>query len=588
MKYVVVLLACLMAIPSIAQDLSYSRPGAQYYRELPNPAKTDRAAWAKLRNNVDVSFASDNEKYSKEKPPAISVQTTWEATAWKGEKVHTQILVWSKRSLPAVSLQVSDLIAANGKRIAAKNCKAGFVRYVMADPFKDGCSQVSTSRYDSSLVADPIDIIDKVPVAANTVQPVWLSIEVPGDIQAGKYTGVVTVNADKRFALKISLNVLEQVLPPAAEWKYDLDLWQYPAPIARVHNVPLWSEEHFRLMKEYYTYLAGAGQKVISANIIEQPWGLDHVHFDDPSLVKWTRKKDGGWTYDFSLFEKYVSFVMSCGITQRINCYTMITWDLGFIYYDEATGRNKTDTLKPGSAEYTAFWEPMLKAFTQFLKNKGWFHKTAIAMDERPVESMQEVIALLKRIDPGWKIALAGDSYHPEIANDIYDYCLASYLNFDEAILKQRKAAGKPTTFYTACVEEYPNSYTMSPPAENAWLAWYAAARGLTGYLFWAYNTWVADPLHDTRWRRYPAGELFQFYPGPRTSMRFEKLVEGVQDFEKIRILREKLAGKGKAASIGELDTLLSEFQLERLKTIPAAEMIRKGRELLNRLSAEN
>ena len=210
----------------------------------------------------------------------------------------------------------------------------------------------------------------------------------------------------------------------------------------------------------------------------------------------------------------------------------------------------------------------------------------AEAVDERPVESMQAIIALLKSVDPTWRIALAGDTYHPEIEKDIYDYSVASYLNFDEDALKRRKAAGKPTTFYTACVEEYPNSYTASPPAENTWLAWHAAAKGLTGYLFWAYNTWVADPLLDTRWRRYPAGELFQFYPGPRTSIRFEKLREGIQDFEKIRILREKFTATGNTEGLRQLNEALAMFQLEKLKTIPAAVILEKGKKILNRLSS--
>ncbi|HEY5774331.1 MAG TPA: DUF4091 domain-containing protein, partial [Chitinophagaceae bacterium] len=396
------------------------------------------------------------------------------------------------------------------------------------------------------------------------------------------------VNASKKHVLKITVEVVNQVLPAASEWKYDFDIWQYPAPIARMHNVPLWSDEHFCLMKEYFTYLANAGQKNITANIIEQPWGLDHVHFDDPTLIKWIKKRDGSWEYDFTMFDRYISFMMSCGITQRINCYTMITWDLGFIYYDETSGKNKTDTLKPGTKNYTAFWLPMIKKFTAHLKEKGWFEKTSIAVDERPVEDMQAIISLLKGVDKNWKIALAGDTYHPEIENDIYDYCLASYLDFGDEALKRRKAAGKPTTFYTACVEEYPNSYTSSPPAENTFLAWYAAAKGLTGYLFWAYNTWVADPLHDSRWRRYPAGELFQFYPGPRTSIRFEKLREGIQDFEKIRILREKFTKEGKAERLKKLDDVLAGFQLEKLKTIPAENILKEGKEILYQLSSGN
>ena len=409
-------------------------------------------------------------------------------------------------------------------------------------------------------------------------------MEVPADIPVGTYTGSIIIKTGKKHELKISLEVLDHILPLPSEWSYDFDIWQYAAPIARIHDVELWSDVHFKLMKPYFTTLANAGQKVISANIIEQPWGMDHVHFDDPSLIKWTLKKDGSWEYDFSLFDRYISFVTECGINKRINCYSMIPWDLTFIYFDEESNDYKSYNLTPGSEEYTNFWSGMVQEFTIHLKEKGWFSKTAMAVDERPIESMKAVISLLKNIDPEWKIALAGDTYYPEIERDIYDYCLASYLEFGESELARRKSEGRPTTYYTACPEEYPNGHTSSPPAENAFLGWHAAAKGYTGYLFWAYNTWVANPLLDSRWKRYPAGDLFQFYPGPRTCIRFEKLREGIQDFEKIRILREQFMKDGDKEGLMELDRALSMIQIEKLDKVPAAEMVEKAKVILNNL----
>ena len=576
------IIATLICITVKSQDLSYSKPGMTY-NEMANPKTTDTEEWENVKHAVNVSFASDNVRYPKEGVPLISKQITWETTGWRGEKVHTQILVWTKKEIPSLSFHLQDLMDENGNCIPESNIKAAFVRYVMTDDFGGGCADRDLSVDDSSLVSDPIDIVNQLSVGANSVQPIWLSIQIPGNVPAGQYTGTLIVKALKDYKLKISLNVLNHLLPPPDQWKYDLDLWQYAAPIARIHDVELWSDEHFKLMRPYFVTLANAGQKIISANIIEQPWGLDHVHFDDPSLVKWIKKKDGSWTYDFSLFDRYVSFVMSCGITQRINCYSMITWDLSFIYFDEESGKNSTISLTPGTAEYTNYWSGMIEEFTRHLKEKGWFGKTAIAVDERPVEHMQAIIALLKHADLEWKIALAGDSYHPEIEQDIYDYCLASYLRFDDSVMVQRKAQGKPTTYYTACPEHYPNGYTFSPPAENAWLGWYASAKGYTGYLFWAYNTWVANPLLDSRWKRYPAGSLFQFYPGPRTSIRFEKLIEGIQAFEKIRILREQFEKEGSSEKMKALDDVLATFELVNLETIPAAETVENAREVLNK-----
>jgi len=463
-----------------------------------------------------------------------------------------------------------------------KRIKPAFVRYVMADEYGGGCTVRKASDLDSSLVEDPIDIVEKIPVEPYSVQPVWVSIEVPRNIPAGKYEGILTVDAGGKYDLKIVLDILNRTLPPPEVWKFDLDLWQYPAPIARIHDIELWSDEHFNLMREYFTALAKAGQKVITANIIDQPWGNDHVHFDDPSLIKWIKRRDGSWDFDYSIFDKYISFMMSCGIKQRINCYSMVTWDLFFSYYDEAKGESVSFKAEPGSKEYEEYWKTMLNNFTRHLKSKGWFGITAIAMDERPLESMKVVISILKSIDPGWRIALAGDSYHPEIAEDIYDYSIASYLQFDDDVLARRKERSMPSTFYTACKERHLAPYTFAPPAENAWIGWFAAAGGYTGYLFWAYNTWVKDPLRDSRFNKWPSGTCYQFYPGPRTSIRFEKLIEGIQDFEKIRILREEFTREGQINNHKRLDEILSSFKIEKLDTIPAEYILKKAKEQLN------
>lgn len=580
-KLVFFLFTCLISNVTFAQDLSYSKPGKNFYSEMANPIKANSEEWAKINNAVNVSFASDNVRYAKEKVPMVSQEINWDATAWKGEKIHTQILVWTKKYIPALSFKVNDLINDPGFHINKKNVKAAFVRYVMTDEFGKGCGSRKTTDYDSSLVEDPIDITDRIQVQANTVQPIWLSVQVPGDIPGGRYSGTITIMAEEKYDLKISLNVLNHLLPPPDQWKFDLDLWQSAYSIAKVHDVQLWSDDHFNLMKPYFMMLAAAGQKIITANIINQPWGTGHIYYKDPTLINWIKRKDGSWNFDYSIFDRYVSFMMDCGINKRINCYSMVTWDLSFIYYDEASGKETSIKAEPGSPEYTEYWSTMLIDFTKHLKAKGWFNMTAIAMDERSMESMKAVIALLKKIDPEWKTALAGD-FHPEIEKDIYDYCLIIRHKFDENVLKERKASGKPSTYYTACGEEYPNGFTYSPPAENTWIGWYASAAGFTGYLRWAYNNWTEAPLFDTRFRTWPAGDCYQIYPGPRSSIRFEKLIEGIQDFEKIRILREQFIKEEKEDNIKELAEVLSAFQVDKLKSTPAADMVSKAKKILN------
>jgi hypothetical protein len=195
---------------------------------------------------------------------------------------------------------------------------------------------------------------------------------------------------------------------------------------------------------------------------------------------------------------------------------------------------------------------------------------------------MQSVIKLLKEVDKDWKIALAGD-YHPEIENDVYDYCIASRLQFPADTLQRRQQQGKLSTWYTCCTEKYPNGFTFSPPAEHVWIGWYTAAKNMDGYLRWAYNSWPKDPVHDSRFTAWPAGDTYQVYPGPTTSIRFEKLIEGIQDFEKIRILKEAYKKQRDDRKLKELEEALATFDIKDLQHYTAEEMVLPAKDLLNR-----
>jgi hypothetical protein len=244
----------------------------------------------------------------------------------------------------------------------------------------------------------------------------------------------------------------------------------------------------------------------------------------------------------------------------------MIPWSNSFRYFDENSADYRYVHAEAGSDEYKAHWQPFLKDFVRHLKQKGWLEKTCIAMDERELEAMRQTIAFLKSAAPELRVALAG-SYYDSLQSDIHDYCLYIDQAADERVVSDRVRRGHPTTFYVCCAPPRPNVHTFSPPAEAQWMGWHAAAKGYNGFLFWAYNAWTQDPLYDTRFVTWPAGDCFLVYPGARSSIRFERLRDGIEDFEKIRILRGLASNKSaKAKFLAELDAVLSQCTYERGK----------------------
>lgn len=509
--------------------------------------------------------------------------------AWRGEKVFAQAVVSSEEELKDVRLSVSDL--RNGKSlIGAENIRLQFVSYVVSDlldttKYGQCGSREDKSKWGEVLVADVLDINDSMTVPAGRKQPVWMTVSVPSDARPGKYSGKLTVTSSnaKARSLNVELTVADHVLPPARDWAFHLDLWQNPYSVARYENVPLWSEAHFEAMRPVMRMLAEAGQKSVTATIMSRPWnGQTEDAFG--SMVTKIRRIDGTWLYDYTIFDRWVEFMFSLGIDRQINCYSMIPWALQFDYIDQATSSPATFQAAPGSEEYNEYWGAFIADFARHLKAKGWFEKTMIAMDERPLESMQAVLGLIRKVEPAFKISLAGN-YHEPVIYDIVDFSetFSGKQEFPESAKTKRKELGLTTTFYTCCAEAHPNMFVISNPDEAAWLGWFAQAEGYDGYLRWAYNSWTLDPLTDARFRTWPAGDCFVVYPGGRGSVRFSKLVEGIQDFEKVRILRSRWQETGNEAKLDQLTGILKSFTSETVLAEGPAKALAAAKSFLDR-----
>ena len=523
---------------------------------------------------IKAHWGSVDVRYPMDCGTVVTDEAVNHAVAWRGERVNLQLVVDNGAKESVVEYRFSDLKCGRGI-IPAANVVGGFVQPVLTDKFT-GCGRHEVDAHGEVPVADRITAADTTVLAGGARRGLWLTVQVPQDVKPGTYKGTVElVSGGKKTKYGYSIKVLDRTLPAPKEWAFHLDLWQNPYAIARVHNVELWSNEHFEVLRPYMLKLASAGQKAITATLIDRPWdGQTYDPFG--SMVTWVKKADGTWWYDFTIFDRWVEFMMSCGIDKEITCFSMIPWKLSFRYYDQATHSHKYINCAPGEEAYTKFWGGMLSAFKAHLTEKGWFEKTFISMDERSLQQMQAAIKVIKEFAPGMKISMAGN-YHPEIEADIYDYCLDifAYGAYTPELLSTRRAQGKVSTYYTCCSAEYPNLFTFSDPADAAFIALEALAKDLDGYLRWAYNSWTVTPEEDSRFTAWPAGDTYVIYPFSVSSIRWERLVQGIQLFEKYRILLAEAKAAGNAQRVAELEQLLRSVDIKKIST--DSEAIVKG-----------
>ncbi len=291
--------------------------------------------------------------------------------------------------------------------------------------------------------------------------------------------------------------------------------------------------------------------------------------------------------YDYTHFDQYVEFMMGLGIREQISCYTMLPWSLKVRYMEESTGEYKELTLEPGKPSFEDIWAPFLKDFREHLREKGWLSVTCLAIDERPDAHVRAAIDTIRKHTPEFRIASAVNS--PSKLSE-YLYYMSPVLtlaDYDPALLQARKDAGFLSTFYVCCGPHRPNTFTVSPLAEAEWLGLFAAANNLDGFLRWAYNSWNNDPFKSAEFGEWHPGDCWLVYPGNLGSVHFERLRDGLEDFEKIAQLRQAAAAPNASMELKEAVRTMNE-ELRHIFTVKGsaghnhAEDVRRANELIN------
>ena len=529
---------CLSLSAAASVEPSFNEP-----KENSSPS----GDWESLPDGVQATWASKDIHYQRHRLPSVSQKSDTVVYAWRGERVGLQGLAYAKDG--AAGLWSVAATAEGG--IADET---GWLRYVITDDFNScGTHPVGLQPFT---VAEVLDTGAEIVLEACEVRPFYVALEVPRDAQPGEYSVEVSIsNGAGTKTLTARVQVLDRTLPEPADYSYHLDLWQQPYSVSRYYGVQPWSEAHKELLKPYMRRLARAGQKVVTAILFYEPWGEQSNDKFQP-MVETVKKADGTWEYRYGVFDEWVELMAGCGIDSQINCFSMVPWDMSFRYWDERTSSYKFLKTTTSAAEYKELWTSFLKAFAEHLREKGWFDKTCIAMDERGLGDMLNAYEIAQAAVPGIKMSLAGNR-HSELTAKLHDYCIAYGQFFTPAELAQRRAAGRISTMYTCCTNAHPGLFTHSDPVDAAFIAPYCAANGFDGFLHWSWINWTDNPMEDTRFKLFAPGDTYFFYPGDRPSLRHERLLEGIQQYEKITILRKEWKAAGESGKLSELEAAL-------------------------------
>lgn len=392
------------------------------------------------------------------------------------------------------------------------------------------------------------------------VQGMFVSIQVPADAAPGVYRGAIRVTADGLdvpLTKELTLEVLDAVQPAPEDYRFDIELWQYPYRVAQYYGLEPFSQAHLDVLRPHLQRYRALGGHAITASIVEEPWN-GQTYGAYPSMIKWRRRADKSFAFDFTDFDQWVTLCHELGLGDKIVCYSLIPWGNQVTYYDEKKQALKSVSPRPGTRKYMKIWTPFLQALCAHAKEKGWYDQIYIGIDER--KRMEKAYDLIDAVTGAFgeplKKAAAMDhfsaKYFPLIdrmAGVSVGLETATKALGDYRVLANRRKGkeGLRTTIYT-CVGHFPNSFTYSMPAESYWTIFFSAAQGANGFLRWAYDAWVRDPLRDTTHVSFESGDCFLVYPDEpdakhpetKSSVRLEKLAQGMRDLNKLLFLAEQ------------------------------------------------
>ncbi|MBQ8641525.1 MAG: DUF4091 domain-containing protein [Clostridia bacterium] len=479
---------------------------------------------------------------------------------------------------------------------------------------------------DNLWKADAILTSSVVEEDANKARAVWIELEIPADAVPGTYDCTVALYAGSRFTAEtklteatVQITVSDCLMPKPEEQRFHLDLWQHLSNIARKHETPLWSDEHFAVLENYVRSLGELGQKAVTLVVSQVPWAgqgcADEyrmaANLYEYSIIPVTKTADG-FQYDYRPMQRYIDLCAGYHIDREISIFGLANiWagegfealaedypdKIKIRYLDEADGCYKYMTTAAEIDDY-------IRSLEQYFITTGQIDRVRLVADEPgDIAAYRKSLEHLHAVAPAFrcKAALNHASFIAEFEKEVDDYVPSLGTMAGEYDIMQEyqsRLTGKRFLWYVCCGPEYPNTFLRSRLTESYFIGILTSYVKLDGFLRWNYTVWNDDPRTDIRYGSWYAGDTNFVYPAangaPLLTLRYKALKRGIQFYE----LMERLREQGTPEALAEAyDFVVHEkdvrqyyatwHSLEDMCSVDSGDYIRLKQYLLEQLSGK-
>lgn len=514
-----------------------------------------------------------------------------------------QVLVGSDKPLTDLRVRPSDLAGVTGAgAIAASAVQVSFLAPFPTEAFDSSKlgddrglgatfpDAATLARWESAADAGRACIFDHLAgevrptIPAGACQPIWLTLRVPAQARPSVYQGHVQIEARgvQPIRLPVRAEILDWQLPEARDFRTFIGCEQNPYGVARQYGLELWSEAHRKALAASFRQLARVGNDWLNVPVIAR---TEFGNRED-SLIRWARKKDGRFVFDYTLLDAYLDLAIAhCGPPRAVNFVVMQGMKSSArppaVPYvrvtDEASGQETVLNLNGIPKEQKEkVWTALATSLHEHMKarklDKAMFWGYPLEQEDDP-----ELKLLLEQHVPGvfwaanphellWNAVYAKDAHYRAITTVRHQ---PGQRTFD---LFRADRGWKSPVIHLLCPRTGGNvmaMHTVSEPFAYRVLPDRALASGHSGIGRLGADEWAAvhyAGMGPTTWLTgMPV--LFLLWPGKQgaeSSARFEALVEGVQEAEARVFLEQALdAGRLPADLAKRIADVLSANQQE-------------------------
>jgi len=318
-----------------------------------------------------------------------------------------QVVISSSKPIKNLKISVSDLTGPQKSVLPSSTVQVRYAMQPQGGGRRGAPSFHGLEEYPLKEVPVHKDKSGKIRYSA--MQPIWITVRVPRNAQAGRYRGSVTLSADKEddVVVPLDLRVFAWTMPDPSAFETHIDFAQSPETIAMKYNVPLWSKEHFDLIGRSLKFLGAVGNKTLYITMIRRTlFGNEH------GMVRFIKKADNTYEPDLSIAEKYVDLAIEH--MGKIPVVCLYCWESkgaqGALEYQKLARKDReilftaldpdtgalTEAVGPewGTPECEAFWKPAIEGMRRIMEERGMADSMMMGLcgDRQPTDQAMKAL----------------------------------------------------------------------------------------------------------------------------------------------------------------------------------------------------